>query len=81
MLEEVPEQHKGSFSLAWSECLRRWKEAETEHDKKTSLLWMGFLAQGLLRKPVSRGGKQGRAEVSSRFACVQEADWAGLVER
>ena len=42
---------------------------------------MGFLAQGLLRKPVSRGGKQGRAEVASRFACVQQGDWAGLVER
>ena len=42
---------------------------------------MGFLAQGLLRKPVSRGGKQGRAEVASRFVCIQQGDWAGLVER
>ena len=80
MLEEVPEQHKGAWCTAWTESLRRWKEASSEHDKETALLWISFWAQGLQRKP-SRGGRQGRVEVASRYNCVLEEDWAGLVDR
>ena len=80
MLEEISEQHKGTWTLAWTECLRRWSEADTDHDKDTALLWMGFLSQCLQRKP-TRGGKKGRVEVASRYKCVQEGDWAGLVEK
>ena len=80
MLEEVPEQHKGAWAAAWSESLRRWRDGENEQEKQTALLWMGFWSQGLQRKP-TRGGKQGRVEVASRYKCVLEGDWAGLVER
>ena len=80
MLEEIPEQHKGAWASAWSESLRRWRDAGTEQEKQTALLWMSFWSQGLQRKP-TRGGKQGRVEVASRYNCVLEGDWAGLVER
>ena len=59
MLEEVPEQHKGAWTLAWSESLRRWRDASSYQEKDTALLWMGFWAQALQRKP-TRGGKKGR---------------------
>ena len=32
------------------------------------------------RKP-SRGGRQGRVEVASRYDCVVQEDWEGLIER
>ena len=80
MLEEVPEQHKGAWCSAWRESLTKWKEASTDHEADTALLWMGFWAQGLKRKP-SRGGRQGRVEVASRYDCVVQEDWAGLIER
>ena len=80
MLEEVPEQHKGAWCTAWSTSLRRWRKAATEHDAETALLWILFWAQCLQRKP-SRGGRQGRVEIASRYNCVLEEDWDGLVER
>ena len=80
MLEEVPEQHKGAWCTAWNESLSKWKEATSDEEADTALLWMGFWAQGLQRKP-SRGGRQGRVEVASRYECVVQGDWAGLVER
>ena len=80
MLEEISEQHKGAWCTAWSESLRRWKESTTEHPRETAMLWMSFWAQGLQRKP-SRGGRQGRVEVASRYNCVLEEDWAGLIDR
>ena len=80
MLEEVYEQHKGAWCSAWSTSLRKWKEATSTHDKDTALMWISFWAQGLQRKP-SRGGRQGRVELASRYNCVVEEDWTGLVER
>ena len=80
MLEEVPEQHKGAWCIAWSTSLRRWREAASEYDKETALLWILFWAQCLQRKP-SRGGRQGRVEIANRYNCVLEEDWSGLVER
>ena len=73
MLEEVPEQHKGAWVRVWSLTLERWEEARTEGEKDTALLWLGFWAQGLLRKP-SRGGKQGRSDVARRFTMALEED-------
>ena len=58
MLEEVSEQQKGACVLAWVECLTKWRDADTEEGKETALLWLGFLAQALQRKPL-RGGKKG----------------------
>ena len=78
MLEEVPQQHRMAWKHAWVESLSRWREAESEEDKDTALLWLGFWAQGLLRKP-HRGGRQGRIDVAYRFQCVQEGNWGGLV--
>ena len=43
------------------------------------MLWLGFLPQGLLRRP-TRGGKVGRAQVAYRFTCVTNSNWGGLVE-
>ena len=80
MLEEVYEQHKGAWCTAWSESLRKWKDASSDHDRDTALMWLSFWAQGLQRKP-SRGGRQGRVELASRYNCVIEGDWAGVVER
>ena len=80
LLEEIPEQHKSAWTLAWSKSLRRWKEASTDHDKNTALLWMGFWGQALQRKAI-RGGRKGRVEVASRYTCVQEEDWGALVDR
>ena len=80
MLGEVSEQHKGAWCSAWSESLRRWKDATTEFNRDTALMWMGFWAQALQRKPM-RGGRQGRVEVASRYSCVLQRDWAGLIER
>ena len=80
MLDEVPEQHKGAWCVAWVESLKRWKTATTDYEKETALLWISFWAQGLQRKP-SRGGRQGRVEVANRYSCVLEEDWPGLVDR
>ena len=80
MLEEISEQHKGAWVLAWVECMTRWRDADSEEGKETALLWLGFLAQALQRKPLREWNK-GRVEVASRYRCVQEGDWAGLVER
>ena len=38
-------------------------------------MWLGFLAQALLRKP-TRGGRAGRREVAKRFLCVNEGTWS-----
>ena len=76
----MSEQHKGARCTAWVESLNKWKDASSEHEADTALLWMAFWAQGLQRKP-TRGGKQGRVEVASRYQCVVEGDWRGLVER
>ena len=80
MLDEIPEQHKGAWCTAWKESLTKWKEASSESEAETALMWMGFWAQGLQRKP-SRGGRQGRVEVASRYDCVVQGDWGGLVAR
>ena len=80
MLEEISEQHKGAWCTAWKASLSKWKEASTEYDAETALLWMGFWAQCLQRKP-SRGGRQGRVEVANRYECVIQGDWSGLVDR
>ena len=80
MLEEVNEQHKGAWCTAWALSLRWWKEATSNRDRETALLWLSFWPQGLQRKPI-RGGRQGRVELSSRYNCVLEEDWEGLVER
>ena len=80
MLEEISEQHKGAWCTAWKASLSRWKESSNEYDTETALLWMGFWAQCLQRKP-SRGGRQGRVEVANRYDCVIQGDWSGLVDR
>ena len=69
LLEEISEQHKGALCSAWKASLTKWKEASTEYDAETALLWMGFWSQCLQRKP-SRGGRQGRVEVANRYDCV-----------
>ena len=61
------------------ESLTRWSDAQSEQDKTTALLWMGFWAQGLQRKP-HRGGRQGRTEVAFRYSCVQEGNWIALID-
>ena len=38
MLDEVPEQHKGAWCVAWVESLKRWKTATTDYEKETALL-------------------------------------------
>ena len=38
MLEEISEQHKGAWVLAWVECLTKWRDADTEEGKETALL-------------------------------------------
>ena len=69
VLQEVPEQHKGAWAQAWGE------RAETELETTRALMWLGFLAQALLRKP-TRGGRAGRREVAKRFLCVNEGTWS-----
>ena len=45
------------WCMAWTESLTRWKEAETDYDKETALLWMGFWAcRESLLEGVSREG-------------------------
>ena len=39
-----------------------------------ALLWIWFWAKGLPWKS-TKGGKQGRVEVASRYNCVLEDDW------
>ena len=56
VLEEVPQQHKGAWAAAWGHMLARWDGAETEKERDRALIWLGFLPQALLRRPV-RGGK------------------------
>ena len=78
LLESVPEQHKEAWCLAWTESLTKWQEATSDFEKNTSLIWMSFWAQALLRKP-ARGGRAGRNEVASRFKCVTDGDWSRLI--
>ena len=67
------------FLLAWGEVLTRWEGAETEQERDRALMWLGFLSQALLRKPV-RGGRAGRREVAKRFECVNHGDWGNIVD-
>ena len=79
LLQDCPEQHKSAWARAHGHVLQKWREAFTQEEIDTALLWLGFLPQALLRKP-SRGGKAGRSQVAHRFNCITNADWAGLVE-
>ena len=77
-LEEVPEQHKGAWAAAWGQVLTRWEGAEMEQERDRALMWLGFLSQALLRKPVW-GGRAGRREVAKRFECINHGDWGNIV--
>ena len=80
LLVEVPEQHKSAWARGYGAVLRRWREAATEQERDTALLWLGFLPQALLRKSVGRGGRKGRDQVAYRFTCLIEGNWWSLVE-
>ena len=79
LLQEVSEQHKGAWTQAHVQVLRKWKSAQNEEETNRALRWLGFLPQALQRKP-TRGGKVGRAQVAHRYNCVTEGDWATLVD-
>ena len=82
LLQEVPEQHKGTWTCAYSQVLRRWRDATTVVEITRALLWLGFLPQALLRKPSHGGqsGRTGRVQVARRFNVLTEGDWGKLVE-
>ena len=61
LLQECPEQHKSTWARAHGFVLQKWREAFTQAEIDTALLWLGFLPQASLRKS-SRGGKVGRGD-------------------
>ena len=85
MLEECPCQHEEVWVWAWGEVLRRFELASSEEEINTALMWVMFLAQGLLRKPTRGGrgkaGRAGRGQVAKRFAALQRGDWGYLVDQ
>lgn len=79
LLQKIPEQHKGAWTKAFCEVLRRWREASCKEEADRALMWLGFLPQALQRKPVARGGKPGRAAVAMRYNCISEGDWGKVI--
>ena len=79
-LDEVPGQHRATWAWAWGEVLRRVLQAEEESEElDCALMWLLFLPQALLRKPVGRGGSRGRGFVNRRFNALAQGQWGEVV--
>ena len=61
VLEEVPSQHKGAWTWAFSSVLERIQSADSPLELDRALMWLCFLPQALLRQG-KRGGRL--AEIS-----------------
>ena len=66
VLEEVPSQHEGAWTWAFSTVLERLQSADSPLELDRALMWLCFLPQALLRQGI-RGGRAGRNLVAQRF--------------
>ena len=79
VIEEVPAQHRETWTWAFSTILERIDSASSSTELDRGLMWLMFLPQALLRQ-TKRGGKSGRKMVAQRFNALVNHDWGKLVQ-